>query len=291
MNNLSMERRQVLFSYLLLAPLLIMVAVIALYPLFYAVVLSFTDRDLFSTGMHFIGLENFRTLAESPEFWRATVNTFVYAGSCTIAQIVLGLATSLLLVQKFRGNYYFRAILTFPYLVPTIVAVLVFQWMMNDVFGIVNRLLIWSGIIDEAIGWFGVERAMFSVILVSVWRFFPFAIMLFVPALEAIPGELYEAAEVDGATAWQRFWHITLPGIKEVMWVIVVLRGIWMFNMFDIIWLMTGGGPIGKTQILPVYSFLQAFQEYEIGLGSATATTGLVILVILMGFYFKVGKK
>jgi multiple sugar transport system permease protein len=257
----------------------------------YAVILSFTDRDLFSTSMNFVGLENFRTLWESEEFWESVINTFVYAGSCTAFQIVAGLATSLLLVNKFRGNYYFRAMLTFPYLVPTIVAVLVFQWMLNDVFGIVNQGLISLGILDEGVGWFDEKRAMFSVVLVSVWRFFPFAIMLFVPALEAIPEEMYEAAKVDGASAIHRFFHVTLPHIKEVLFVVIVLRGIWMFNMFDIIWLLTGGGPIGKTQILPVYSYLQAFQEFEIGLGSATATAGLIFLVVIMSFYFRMGKK
>jgi multiple sugar transport system permease protein len=291
MNDFDLEKKEVAFSYLLLVPLFLMVAVIAIFPVVYAVVLSFTDRSLFSTDMNFIGFENFRTLWEDSEFWESVLNTFVYAGSCTLFQVVAGLVTSLLLVNKFKGNYYFRAALTFPYLVPTIVAVLVFQWMLNDVFGIVNRALISLGLLEQGVGWFDDKRAMFSVVLVSVWRFFPFAIMLFVPALEAIPEELYEAARVDGASAGYRFFHVTLPHIKEVMFVIIVLRGIWMFNMFDIIWLLTGGGPIGKTQILPVYSFLQAFQEYEIGLGSATATAGLVVLVILMSFYFKVGKK
>lgn len=291
MKEIPIEKKEFLFSYLLLIPLFIMVAVIALYPVVYAVILSFTDRDLFSTAMNFIGLENFQTLWESEEFWESVLNTFVYAGSCTAFQVVAGLVTSLLLVNRFRGNYYFRAMLTFPYLVPTIVAVLVFQWMLNDVFGIVNRGLVMVGILDEGVGWFDDKRAMFSVVLVSVWRFFPFAIMLFVPALEAIPQEMFEAAKVDGASAIQRFTHVILPHIKEVLFVVIVLRGIWMFNMFDIIWLLTGGGPIGKTTILPVYSYLQAFQEYEIGLGSATATAGLVVLVILMSFYFRVRRK
>ena len=291
MSEIELEKKQAIFSYVLLIPLVVMVAVVAIYPLVYAAILSFTDRTLFSTGWNFIGFENFKTLWEDEEFWQSLVNTFVYAGNCTLISLITGLATSLLLVNKFRGNYYFRAALTFPYLVPTIVAVLVFQWMFNDVFGIVNRGLIALGILQEGVGWFDMQRAMFSVTLVSVWRFFPFAIMLFVPALEAIPEELYEAAKVDGASVFYRFFHVTLPQIKEVMFVIIVLRGIWMFNMFDIIWLLTGGGPMGKTQILPVYSYLQAFQEYEIGLGAATATVGLVVLVILLSFYFKVGKK
>jgi multiple sugar transport system permease protein len=182
--------------------------------------------------------------------------------------------------------------LTFPYLVPTIVAVLVFKWMLNDVFGIVNRMLLAVGLLDAGVGWFDMKRAMFSVVLVSVWRFFPFAIMLFVPALEAIPQEYYEAARVDGASAIQQFFHITLPQIKEVLFVVIVLRGIWMFNMFDVIWLLTGGGPVGKTEILPILAYLQAFQGYSVGLGSATATAGLVVLVILLSLFYRMrGRK
>jgi multiple sugar transport system permease protein len=217
--------------------------------------------------------------------------TFVYAGSCTALQVITGLATSMLLVRKFKGNYFFRAVLTFPYLVPTIVAVLIFQWMLNDLFGIVNRVAVSLGFLDQGVGWFDTKRAMFSVILVSTWRFFPFAIMLFVPALESIPEEYYEAAKVDGAAPIQRFFHVTLPQIKEVLFVVIVLRGIWMFNMFDVIWLLTGGGPVGKTQILPILAYLQALQEFDIGLGSATATVGLAVLVVFISIYFKFGKK
>jgi multiple sugar transport system permease protein len=291
MKNISLEKKHLIFSYAMLAPIFLMVAGLALYPVVYAFVLSFTDRDLFDTSINFVGLTNFIWLFKSEEFWNTLVNTLIYAGSCAALQVVAGLATSLLLVKKFRGNYYFRAVLTFPYLVPTIVAVLVFQWMLNDVFGIVNRVGVALDLLDQGVGWFDTKRAMFSVILVSTWRFFPFAIMLFVPALEAIPEEFYEAAKVDGASPVQRFFHITLPQMKEVLFVVIVLRGIWMFNMFDVIWLLTGGGPVGKTQILPILAYLQALQEFDIGLGSATATMGLVVLVIFISIYFKYGKK
>ena len=291
MAEITLERKQAYFSYAMLIPLFIMVVGIALFPIVYAIVLSFTNKGLFSETYKFIGLVNFRRLWESNEFWQSLINNLVYAGCSTAIQIPIGLGTAMLLVQKFRGNYFFRSILTFPYLVPSIVAVLIFKWMLNDVFGIVNRLAVSVGLLDTGVGWFDVKRAMFSVVLVSVWRFFPFAVMLFVPALEAIPEEYYEAAKVDGASAVQRFFHITLPQIKEVLFVVIVLRGILMFNMFDIIWLLTGGGPIGLTQHLPILAYLQAFQEHDIGLGSATATAGLVILVIVMSLYFKSGRK
>ena len=290
--DLSFERKEQLFSYILLIPLFIMIAGLAVFPIVYALVLSFTDRGLFSTSTNFIGLANYLKLGYSQEFWQSLLNNIIYAVSCVAFQITTGLATAMLLVRKFRGNYYFRAMLTFPYLVPTIVAVLVFKWMLNDVFGIVNRMLLAAGLLDAGVGWFDMKRAMFSVVLVSVWRFFPFAIMLFVPALEAIPQEYYEAARVDGASAIQQFFHITLPQIKEVLFVVIVLRGIWMFNMFDVIWLLTGGGPVGKTEILPILAYLQAFQGYSVGLGSATATAGLVVLVILLSLFYRMrGRK
>ena len=289
--DVALEKKERLFSYSLLIPLFLMVAGIQLFPIIYAFVLSFTDRQLFSTSLNFVGLKNYISIMESQEFWQTLMNNVIYAGSCVIFQVTAGLATSLLLVRKFRGNYYFRAIVTFPYLVPTIVAVLIFKWMLNDVFGIVNQGLIYLGLLNQKVGWFDADRAMFSVILVSVWRFFPFAILLFVPALEAIPKELYEAAKVDGASPVQQFFHVTLPQIKEILFVVIILRGIWMFNNFNVIWLLTGGGPAGMTQHLPILSYLQAFQEFDIGLGSATSIAGLLVLLVPMLIYSRSSKK
>lgn len=289
--DVALEKKERLFSYSLLIPLFLMVAGIQLFPIIYAFVLSFTDRQLFSTSLDFVGLKNYISIIESQEFWQTLMNNVIYAGSCVIFQVTAGLSTSLLLVRKFRGNYYFRAIVTFPYLVPTIVAVLIFKWMFSDVFGIVNQGLIYLGLLDQKVGWFDADRAMFSVILVSVWRFFPFAILLFVPALEAIPKELYEAAKVDGASPVQQFFHVTLPQIKEILFVVIILRGIWMFNNFNVIWLLTGGGPAGMTQHLPILSYLQAFQEFDIGLGSATSIAGLLVLLVPMLIYLRSSKK
>lgn len=289
--DVALEKKERLFSYSLLIPLFLMVAGIQLFPIIYAFVLSFTDRQLFSTSLNFVGLKNYISIMESQEFWQTLMNNVIYAGSCVIFQVTAGLSTSLLLVRKFRGNYYFRAIVTFPYLVPTIVAVLIFKWMLNDVFGIVNQGLIYLGLLNQKVGWFDADRAMFSVILVSVWRFFPFAILLFVPALEAIPKELYEAAKVDGASPVQQFFHVTLPQIKEILFVVIILRGIWMFNNFNVIWLLTGGGPAGMTQHLPILSYLQAFQEFDIGLGSATSIAGLLVLLVPMLIYLRASKK
>lgn len=289
--DVALEKKERLFSYSLLVPLFLMVAGVQLFPIIYAFVLSFTDRQLFSTSSNFVGLKNYISIMESQEFWQTLMNNVIYAGSCVIFQVTAGLSTSLLLVRKFRGNYYFRAIVTFPYLVPTIVAVLIFKWMFSDVFGIVNQGLIYLGLLDQKVGWFDADRAMFSVILVSVWRFFPFAILLFVPALEAIPRELYEAAKVDGASPVQQFFHVTLPQIKEILFVVIILRGIWMFNNFNVIWLLTGGGPAGMTQHLPILSYLQAFQEFDIGLGSATSIAGLLVLLVPMLIYLRSSKK
>lgn len=289
--DVALEKKERLFSYSLLIPLFLMVAGIQLFPIIYAFVLSFTDRQLFSTSSNFVGLKNYISIMESQEFWQTLMNNVIYAGSCVIFQVTAGLSTSLLLVRKFRGNYYFRAIVTFPYLVPTIVAVLIFKWMFSDVFGIVNQGLIYLGLLNQKVGWFDADRAMFSVILVSVWRFFPFAILLFVPALEAIPKELYEAAKVDGASPVQQFFHVTLPQIKEILFVVIILRGIWMFNNFNVIWLLTGGGPAGMTQHLPILSYLQAFQEFDIGLGSATSIAGLLVLLVPMLIYLRSSKK
>lgn len=193
----------------------------------------------------------------------------------------------MLLLRPFKGNYIARGMIIFPYLVPTIVAVMTFKWMFNDLYGIVNHISVELGIYEQPISWMGTSLAMFTVILVSVWRFLPFAVLLFLPGLQAIPKEYYDAAEVDGANAVQRFIHVTLPQLKHVFLIVALLRGIWMFNNFNVIWLLTKGGPVRKTLHVPILSYTQAFRQYDIAQGSATAIAGFLILLVPIILYFR----
>lgn len=273
-----------IFKYATISPLYLLVGLISLVPSVYAIVLSFTNKTLFSQSWQFIGVQNYVSVLNDPEFWFAVKNNVIYGGTTTLLQVGLGLVISLLLIRPFKGSYVARGLIVFPYLVPTIVAVLTFEWIFDDLYGIANTLLVSLGV--GKISWLGPSLAMFTVILVSVWRFLPFAVLLIMPGLQAIPDSHYEAAKLDGASPFQQFWHITFPQLRSVLYIVALLRGIWMFNNFNLIWIMTQGGPVKKTMHIPILSYTQAFRQFEIGKGSAVAVAGFSFLIVFIVLYF-----
>ena len=175
-------------------------------------------------------------------------------------QLLAGIGTALLLNNAFAGRALVRGLILFPFVVPTIVAILIWKWMLNDIYGIVNLFLLKIGAIYEGIAWLGSPGlAMASVIVVNVWMFFPFITIQVLARLQVIPIDLYEAARVDGAGALQRFWYVVLPELRSTILLVVFIRGLWMFNKFDTIWLLTQGGPVGRTQTLPISGLPQGF--------------------------------
>lgn len=274
-----------IFKYVTISPLYLLVGLISLVPSVYAIVLSFTNKTLFSQSWQFIGVQNYVSVLNDPEFWLAVKNNVIYGGTTTLLQVGLGLVISLLLIRPFKGSYVARGLIVFPYLVPTIVAVLTFEWIFDDLYGIANTLLVSLGV--GKISWLGPSLAMFTVILVSVWRFLPFAVLLIMPGLQAIPDSHYEAAKLDGASPFQQFWHITFPQLRSVLYIVALLRGIWMFNNFNLIWIMTQGGPVKKTMHIPILSYTQAFRQFEIGKGSAVAVAGFSFLIVFIVLYFR----
>jgi multiple sugar transport system permease protein len=192
----------------------------------------------------------------------------------------------MVLNQRFFGQRLVRGLATLPYLLPTVVVALTFQWMTDGSFGLVTVLARDLGF--GTIPWFELPwTAMMSVIFASVWLWTPFVTICVLAGLQTIPPALYEAARVDGAGALARFWHITLPQLKPVLTVVVLLRAIWMFNKFDIIWLLTRGGPLGATEHLPILAYKKAFSLFDVGGGAAVATVSFLILTALVSLYFR----
>jgi multiple sugar transport system permease protein len=188
---------------------------------------------------------------------------------------------ALLLNEAFAGRGLARAVAIFPYVVPTVVAVIIWKWLLNSQFGLVNHLL------GVPVSWMGRDWIMVSLIVVSVWQFFPFVLLAVLARLQSIPPELYEAAKVDGATAVSRFWHVTLPQLASVLFVVVLLRSIWMFTKFDTPWLMIqGGGAETYIRTLPIYTYLRTFAYYEAGRGSAMAVLMFLMLATAAALYF-----
>lgn len=273
---------------LAIAPGLVLILALILYPVAYSLWLSLLEKHSFFPDQRFIGLDNYVYLWGDAEFWASLWYGVVYSFWTILLQILLGVAAALILHESFRGRNLARGIVLFPYMIPTIVAVLLWKWLLNDTYGLLNYLLIALGIIRDPISFLGADHIMLSLIVVSVWQFFPFVLLAILARLQTIPPDLYEAAKVDGASAVGRFTHITLPHIRGILFVVILLRSIWMFTKFDTVWLMGEGAGAGRfIRTLPVYAYMRTLTYYQAGLGAALAVIMFAILMVATVIYFR----
>lgn len=263
-----------------IAPFVVAALVFMVYPVLESVRMAFYYIDpLNPDGQRFAGLDNFATLLRDPLFWSSLRNAAYWTFVSTILQAVTGVGIALLLHLPLRGISIFRGLLLFPYIVPTVVIALCWQWMLAPEIGIVNHALRAAGIIDENIFWLSTpDMAMHSTIMLNVWKYTPFVTICVLARLQTVPTELYDAARVDGAGVVRRFVDVTLPQLAEVLAVVVVFRTIWTFNKFEEIYLLTRGGPGTSTFNLAIYSFEQSIANLRMGVGAAT---GVVMMMML----------
>jgi len=279
--------RQQLTGVLVVSPALVLILGLILYPVAYSLWLSLLEKHSFFPQERFVGLENFIYLWGDPEFWTSLWLGVIYSAWTILFQLILGVAAALILNESFVGRGLVRGIVLFPYMIPTIVAVILWKWVLNDTYGVVNYWLLALGIVRDPISWLGTDLIMLSVIVMSVWQFFPFVLLSILARLQTIPEELYEAAKVDGASAIRRFTHITLPQIRGILFVVILLRSIWMFTKFDTVWLMGEGAGAGRyIRTLPVYAYMRTLTYYQAGLGAAIAVIMFAILVVSTVLYF-----
>jgi multiple sugar transport system permease protein len=256
-----------------------------LYPAYHALELSFQRRESFISEPEWVGFDNYVAVLRMPEFWQSLGRGLIFSLSAIALQILLGIAFALLLNAAIPAKAAFRGIAVLPYLLPTIVVALTFQWMLDSQAGILNEVAKLFGV--AYIPW-GEDPtvAMVTVVLASVWIWTPFVTIACLAGLQSIPEELYEAARVDGAGPWVQFWHVTLPQLRPVLLVVLLLRAIWMFNKFDIVWLLTKGGPMHATEHLPILAYRQAFQLYDVGGGATVSAISFLILSVFVALYF-----
>ncbi len=280
------------WGYVLLAPAVLMVAALILYPVGYSFWISLHSKHAYMPIQTFIGLENYRYfLFEDEEFWRSLKLGFIFAFGSLFFQILVGVGAALLLNETFVGRGFVRALTLFPYMLPTIVVVILMRWIFNDSYGIL-KFALESSFMDRAIVWFDPSNVMLTLILVSTWQFFPFVVIGVLARLQSIDQELYSAAMVDGAGPWRRFIYVTLPQIRDVLFVIILLRFMFMFTKFDLIYLFAGGGGLGSfVRTLPIYTFTKSFGELQVGMGAALSTIMFIMLAIFAIFYFKAFRK
>lgn len=288
----SMANRQAFVGILLYAPAILIILAIVIYPMIYALQMSFTNYRPTLAKVTLVGLKNYVDLFRDVKFWQSLGRSLVFTFGSLFPQIILGLAmASLLNHPLLRWKMLFRGLAITPWLIPTVAVAMIFRWMFHDLYGILNYILVDLGFISSPKAWIAQQgSAMFLLIIANVWRGTPLMITMFLAGLQGIPADLYESAQVDGANAWTRFRKITLPLLMPVIMVSGILRFVWTFNFFDLPWVMTGGGPSESTQTTPIYAFRKAFSSYRMGEGSAITIVLFLILVVFSVCYFRLKK-
>ena len=280
-------RRSAFLPYALLTPAVIVTLIIVFAPMVEAVVTSFYEYVLFRpNAAKFVGLANFVTLFNDPVFWTSLWQTALWIGLTLPLQMGLGLIAALLLNKEFAWRGLARALVIIPWALPSVVIALMWRWIYDPNIGILNDLLLRLDIIRAAIPWLAdPDVALYAVIATLTWQGFPFFAVMILAGLQGIPKSQYEAAAIDGASAWRQFRHITLPGIAPILATAGLLRTIWVANSIDVIFVMTGGGPGYSTYTLPLFAFVKARQNLDFGYGSAIAVTFTVILGAVVALY------
>jgi multiple sugar transport system permease protein len=277
---------------LLILPTLIIIFGFIFFPVGYSIWLSFTNKHSISPTYDYIGWANYSKLFSESDFWLSFWRGTIFAVGTIFFQIVLGFVVALFLNQSFRGRGFVRGITLFPYMLPTIVVVLLWKWLLSATYGPVNFVLESLGVIHSPVVWLGEKWLMASTIMVGVWQFFPFVVISLLARLQTIDLVLYEAAKIDGANAWQRFINITLPQLRYVLFVVILLRTFFMFTKFDVPWLMaTGGGLQELLQNLPVLAFRRTFGFFQAGEGAAISVILFIMLILLATIYFRIYRK
>ncbi len=274
------------FGYLLIAPLLVWLGVTLIYPFASAVALSFTDAGIIGASAEFIGLANYQEVITDPEFWRSLGRSGVWAIGNAVLQTVLGLATAFILNQPFRGRGVMRTWVILPWIIPTVVLVIIWRWLLSGGFGIANYVLLQLGVVSEMVSFFGDPNlAMYAVTVINSWRWFPFIAIIILAGLQRIPKSEYEAARVDGASALQQFKSITFPYLRPILMLMGLLGILWSLNVFDIIWLSTQGGPGTRTETLAVLIYDVGFKRLAMGESSAIAVLFFLIMLLFSAVY------
>lgn len=271
------------------APAIIIVALVLAFPLLYTFFLSFHKNNLFTAGNEFAGFSQFVKLIKDPIFVLTIKNTLIWTVGCVVLQFILGTIAAIAINQQYvKGKTLIRILIMVPWVLPSIVGVKVWEWSYHPDFGIINHFLMSTGIISNSITWLsGVEIALWSVIIVNVWKMFPFVMLMVEAALQGVPNELKEAARMDGAKAIRTFFTVTVPHIYSTLLTIILLLTIWTFNAFTFIYVLTQGGPAHKSEILSMYIYRQAFQNYDFGFASTASVVLFLIILFFSVIYIK----
>jgi multiple sugar transport system permease protein len=282
--------RESVFSWLMLTPPLLFLLAFLAYPFCYGFYLTFVHRPVAQPAT-FVGLGNFQKLWHDPIFWKAVWNTFVFTAAATALKLAGGLAMALVMHQNFRMKGATRALLLLPFIVPTVLSTVAWQWILDPGMGLFNRVLLFFGLVKQGPSWLGNPTlAMVSVILVNTWRGLPFFGITILAGLQTIPNDLMETATIDGAGWWGRFRYVTLPLLMPVIFIVTTFSIIFTFFDFQLVYVLTGGGPANATHLMATYAYSISMGGGQLGLGSAAALAMVPVLglvLLLMSSYVR----
>jgi len=281
---------QSVFSWLMMSPPLLFLAALVGYPFCYGILLSLQDRPVAHPGT-FVGLKNFAANFNDPIFWQVTANTFVYTTAATLLKMVGGLALALAMNQQFPLKNLVRALLLLPFIVPTVLSTVAWMWILDPAFSVLNWFLLALGVPKPGPSWLGNPvLAMGSIIVINTWRGLPFYGITLLAGLQTVPPELYEAATIDGASGWQRFRFVTLPLLQPIILIVTLFSVIFTFADFQLVYVLTHGGPQNATQLFATYAFDIAMGAGQLGRGASVALAmfpALVLLIAALTIYMR----
>src|SRR3954471_6984861 len=274
-------------GYVLVAPVIIILLGLVAYPLAYAIQLSLMDKTIGADGK-FVGLQTIIGLWDSSLYRQTLRNTLVFTSGATIMKLLIGFGVALLINEDFPGRKLVRAGILLPWIVPTVLSGMAWQWMFTPNFSVINWILVHSGMMKTGLPWLtDPDLALFCVMLVNAWRAVPFFAITLLAGLQTIPAELYEASAIDGADRWHRFRYVTFPLITPILTITLVLSIIWTFSDFQVVYSLTKGGPLNSTHVLATLSYQIGLQAGKISEGVAISLTMLPLLLVLVVFQLR----
>ncbi|MEH8074198.1 sugar ABC transporter permease [Gallibacterium anatis] len=275
--------------WIFVLPAMIVVSVLFVYPFLSSIFYSFTNKNLIMPNWKFVGFDNYIAVINDPNFWLAFSHSILWTLFSLVGQVLVGFALAMALHRIRHLQWLYKILLIIPWAFPTIVIAFSWQWILNGVYGYLPNILVQLNLMEIAPHFLSDSTwAFVSLVFINVWFGAPLIMVNVLSALQTVSQEQYEAAKIDGANAWQVFRHITLPHIKVVIGLLVVLRTVWVFNNFDIIYLITGGGPANSTMTLPIFAYNMGWGTKMLGRSSAVTVLLFIFLLLICFIYFKV---
>lgn len=286
------KHKSTLINWCFVLPAVLVVTILMFYPVTSSIFYSLTNKNLIKPAYTFIGLENYIKILSDKDFWSAFFNNLKWTIASLLGQLLVGFTAALALNRIRKGSSLFRTLLIIPWAFPSIVLAFSWKWILNSVSGFLPNFLVKIGLCTTPPEFLSSGGLVFpTLVFINVWFGAPLIMVNVLSALQTVPKDQYEAAQLDGASPWQSFTKITVPHIRTVVGLLVVLRTIWVFNSFDIIYLITGGGPAGLTMTVPIYAYNVGWGLKLLGRSSAVTVLLLLFLLLVCSLYFRLLNK